>query len=119
MKSIQTIIISLACMIAVQGCMIDGKDKQADATASAGDEQKTILIYGSVECSHCVEFRDKLDSAGLEYTFYDVEKDQSKGEEMMLKVQKTGFQGYVRFPVVEVGGVVRVSPSFESVEKAL
>jgi glutaredoxin len=99
--------------------MIDGNDKPTGTSTTEAKDQKTILVYGNVDCSHCVDFRDKLDSAGLEYTFYDVEQDQSKGEEMMLKVQRTGFQGYIRLPVVEVGGVIRVSPTFESVEKAL
>jgi len=119
MNTIKAIVISAACLIALQGCMIDGKDKQTEASKTEAKDQKSILVYGNVECSHCVEFRDKLDSAGLDYTFYDVEQDQSKADEMLVKVQQTGFQGYIRLPVVEVNGVVRVAPSFDSVEKAL
>jgi len=99
--------------------MIDGKENKDNALAQAQEKQKPILVYGSMECSHCVDFKDKLDSAGLEYTFYDVEKDQSKGDEMLLKVQRTGYQGYIKFPVIEVDGVIRVAPSFASVEQIL
>jgi glutaredoxin len=123
MKTIKILVITLTSFFALQGCMVDNQEKQAGAETAASEAnaepQKTILVYGSDECSHCVDFKAQLDSAGLEYTFYDVEKDQSKGEEMMLKVQRTGFQGYVRFPVVEVDGKIVVAPRFETVESAL
>lgn len=119
MKNFKLFVFSFTLLVGLQACMVDGKEQKADASSSENENQKTILVYGSDGCDHCVDFKAQLDSAGLEYTFYDVEKDQSKGDEMMLKVQRTGFQGYVRFPVVEVDGVVRVAPTFESVERAL
>lgn len=91
----------------------------SNSNLSSTSDQKSILVYGSDECSHCVEFKDKLDSAGLSYTFYDVEKDKSKGDEMLLKVQRTGYQGYVRFPVIEIDGEIRVAPDFNQVEEIL
>jgi len=119
MKTIKILVITVASFFALQGCMVDNQEQQADANTVEATPQKTILVYGSDECSHCVDFKDQLDSAGLEYTFYDVEKDQSKGDEMLMKVQRTGFQGYIRFPVVEVDGKIVVAPRFETVESAL
>jgi glutaredoxin len=121
MKIARTLIICLFSFFALQACMIDGKEQDTAVTdaSNSDDAQKEIIVYGSDECSHCVDFKNQLDSAGLEYTFYDVEKDQSKGDEMLMKVQRTGFQGYIRFPVVEVDGIVRVAPSFDQFEKAL
>jgi len=119
MRILIPMIITLLSLSGLSSCMIDGKEQeQADSSAKTAN-QKEIIVYGSEECDHCIEFREELEEAGLAYTFYDVEKDPQKANEMMLKVQRTGFQGYVRFPVVEVAGVVRVSPSLEQVQRAL
>lgn len=119
MKNFRIVTLILLSFFALQSCMVDSNEQKAEASVSEAQPQKTILVYGSDECSHCVDFKAQLDSAGLEYTFYDVEKDQSKGDEMLLKVQRTGFQGYIRFPVVEVDGKIVVAPKFKTVESAL
>ncbi|WPP51252.1 glutaredoxin family protein [Catalinimonas niigatensis] len=116
MKWIKIIALFILCF-SLQQCMIDGSKEST--TTEQSQDQKTILVYGSDECSHCVDFKKKLDSAGYEYTFYDVEKNQSLADEMLLKVQESGFQGYISFPVVEVNGVVKVNPTLETVKQAL
>lgn len=103
--------------ISLQQCMMDEK-KESTATEES-QEQNAILVYGSDECSHCVDFKKKLDSAGYAYTFYDVEKDQYLADEMLLKVQQSGFRGYIRFPVVVVNDELKVNPTFEEVQQSL
>ncbi|WKN30733.1 glutaredoxin family protein [Porifericola rhodea] len=98
--------------------MIDSKDK-AEADTEQVAQASTILVYGSDECSHCVNFKKKLDSAGYEYTFYDVEKEQKNADEMLLKLQKSGFRGNIHLPVVEVNGNMHVNPELQIIEQAL
>ncbi len=116
MKWIKIITIASLCF-SLQQCMVD-ENKENSASTQA-QSQKNIVVYGSDECSHCVDFKKQLDSAGYEYTFYDVEKDQSKGDEMLLKVQQTGFRGNISFPVIVVDGAVKVAPSFQDLEQSL
>ncbi len=74
--------------------------------------QKTIAVYGSESCDHCIDFRKQLDSAMLKYTFYDVEADERYFNEMMRKIQSANYRGYIGFPVVDVEGKIYVRPDF-------
>lgn len=98
--------------------MTDGS-KESAATEESPKTQKSILIYGSDECSHCVNFKKKLDSAGYIYTFYDVEKDQSYADQMLLKLQQIGFRGNISLPVVVLEDGIKVGATFEEVEQLL
>ncbi|MFP4093778.1 MAG: glutaredoxin family protein [Cyclobacteriaceae bacterium] len=117
MKKIKIFSFALLLMIGLQQCMIDGKSEQADSEQAVA--QKEIIVYGSDECNHCVDFKKKLDDAGLEYTFYDVEKDQSKVNDMLMVVQRAGIRGNINYPVVVVDGDVQISPTFEQFQKAM
>jgi len=79
--------------------------------------QKMIIVYGSMHCDHCLAFRRKLDSRGLEYTFNDVDNSDELFKEMQVKIQSINYTGYVNFPIVDIGGKILVNPKFNEAEK--
>jgi glutaredoxin len=117
MKKFKIFSLALLLLIGFQQCMVDGNS--AGESTEVAVTQKTIIVYGSDECQHCVDFKKQLDDAGLEYTFHDLEKDQSKVNEMLTKVQRTGYRGNISYPVVDVGGQIVISPRFENFRKML
>ncbi len=77
--------------------------------------QKEMIVYGSNTCDHCISFKQKMDSLGIKYTFYDVQEDQTKAQEMLDKLEKVNFIGNIAFPVVDIEGRVMVSPEIPMV----
>lgn len=78
-----------------------------------------IIVYGSRECIHCVRFMASLDSAGILYKFFDVEKDQNRFQEMYQKIKKNDIKGYISYPVVEINGNLYVRPDIKTVKEHL
>ena len=114
MKKILPILI-----IALAFTFCNGNKEQARNTEETAAQntasQKEMLIYGSNECEHCIAFKKKMDSLDIKYTFYDVQVDQSKADEMLRKLEEVKFMGYIAFPVVDVEGDVMVSPELKKV----
>ncbi|MFK7954447.1 MAG: glutaredoxin family protein [Ekhidna sp.] len=63
-----------------------------------------VAIYGSNSCDHCINLKKALDSAQIEYRFYDIEIDQAKENEMVSLLNKYRRGGHVTFPVAEING---------------
>ena len=78
-------------------------------------QTKDIIVYGSDNCDHCVEFKAKLDSIGFEYDFRDVEFDQMMAHEMTYKVRRSGVSGGFSYPVIDVEGKILVAPELQEV----
>ena len=80
----------------------------------------SITLYGREGCGLCKAMRKNLDNAGIVYTFYDVDADESKNTEMWQKIQSSdpGIKN-VQFPVVDINGLILMSPSFEEVMRYL
>ena len=100
----------------------DRKEQASNGNIAANTEvaaQKEMLIYGSDECDHCIAFKKKMDSLNISYTFYDVQVDQSKADEMLRKLEEVKFMGYIAFPVVDVEGKVMVNPELKAVMAAV
>lgn len=81
--------------------------------------QKNIIVYGSDHCVHCQIFRRKLESKGIEYTFLDVDKNDKYFLELQEKIKKSGFKGYVQYPVLDIEGQILVYPEFSEAEKLM
>ena len=64
--------------------------------------QKSIVVYGSRQCPHCVNFKSKLDSIGLEYTFHDIDVSDQYALEMVARVKASGHTEGISIPVVVV-----------------
>ncbi len=105
------IIIIIFIFSLLQGC--NTKRKNIDTSGNITPVvQKTIIVYGSESCDHCIDFRKKLDSVKLKYTFHDVEADERYFSEMMRKIQAANYKGYIGFPVIDVEGNVYIRPDF-------
>lgn len=101
--------------LAVLSCSPSGKDENTSAASSAPASQKQMLVYGSNECDHCINFKKKMDSLGIKYTFFDVNVDESKANEMLAKLQQARFVGNITLPVVDIEGRVMVNPDLQMV----
>jgi len=114
----RTIIIGLAifCVLLTnEGCETKSTEAAKKESLEARSSQKEMIVYGSNTCDHCIDFKRKMDSLGVKYTFYDVEVDQRKADEMLAKLEKARFMGYISFPVVDIEGRVMVSPELPMV----
>ena len=64
--------------------------------------QKSIVVYGSNQCSHCLNLKAKLDSIGLKYIFYDIDVSNQYALEMVERVKVAGHTERFSIPVVLV-----------------
>lgn len=119
MKSKLIILMALCiCMTMVFGC--DQKRKSIDTSGNITPKvAKIITIYGSENCDHCIDFRRRVDSLGVEYTFKDAEANEEYYREMVLKVQQKNSKGDISFPVVEINDRIMVRPEMDAFLKEL
>ena len=82
---------------------------------SSVKQTKDIIVYGSNNCDHCVDFKAQLDSVGFTYDFRDVEFNDAVANEMYNKVQAAKIQGRINYPVIDVDGKIMVAPSLSEV----
>ncbi|MFT4737013.1 MAG: glutaredoxin [Paraglaciecola sp.] len=98
------------------GCSTESSQSSAQETTV----QKEIVVFGSNQCSHCLDFKSKLDSAGLTYTFHDIDVDDQRAEEMIERLQAINFEGRVSLPVIMVNNQrMYVAPDFADIAKAV
>jgi len=76
-------------------------------------KQKQIIVYGSMDCDHCLTFIRKLDSRGIEYEFRDVDESDTYFLELRQKIASINYTGYVQFPVLDIEGSILVNPDFK------
>ena len=112
----------LLCVLASCSSKDDHKRIISDNTLDSSPSeirgsQKNIIVYGSDLCVHCQIFRRKLESRGIEYTFLDVDKNDKYFLELQEKIKKSGFKGYVQYPVLDIEGQILVYPEFSEAEK--
>jgi len=88
------------------------KDKIDTSNNLTPKVENRITIYGSENCDHCLEFRDKADSLNIKYVFKDAEKNETYYNELAQKIQVAGIPGYISFPVVEINEKLYIRPKF-------
>lgn len=83
----------------------------------------TIIVYGTEYCGYTRAMRHDLDGEKYLYSYYDVNKDESKNEEMWKKVRLVcptcELSGSVKIPVMDLNGQVYIRPTFEEVKKII
>ncbi len=108
-------------------CSENKGDKQGSEITSGEIEkisksrgsQKNIIVYGSMECNHCHEFRRKLESKGISYEFRDVDENDAYFVELQNLIRSINYKGYVSYPVIKIDGEVFVNPDFSYVENKM
>lgn len=81
--------------------------------------QKNVIIYGSENCDHCIEFRKYMDAAKFTYEFKDAEASEQVYQELLKKIQLANYKGYVSFPVLDIEGKIYVKPEFSTIRNLL
>jgi len=89
--------------------------QSADTNKSSIKQTKEIIVYGSNNCDHCVDFKAQLDSVGLTYDFRDVEFDDAMNNELYRKVQEAKITGRINYPVIDIEGKIMVTPTLREV----
>lgn len=84
----------------------------------------TIYVYGRPGCGFCSSLMNGLDSEDIPYTFYNIDEEPEKSQEMWDKLNAAGMGGgSVGLPVVdvEVDGVphIFIRPDIEEDIKPL
>jgi len=105
-------------------CAENKREKQESETTSGTIDDKTrprgtqkkVIVYGSMECNHCHEFRRKLESKGIIYEFRDVDENDAFFIELQNLIRSINYKGYVSYPVIDIEGDVYVNPDFREVE---
>lgn len=97
-----------------------GKQKEsADQSTEGGYAANKIIVYGSKTCPHCVAFLKKMDEAGISYNFREVDNNDDNFKEMLAKIHKINYGGYIQYPVLDVNGEIMIAPEFEAFKKSL
>jgi len=78
-------------------------------------QTKEIIVYGSANCHHCVEFKVQLDSVGFTDDFRDVEFNSMMNNEMNAKVRASGVLGGFKYPVIDIDGNILIAPELQAV----
>ena len=67
--------------------------------------KKTIIIYGSDECHHCIETKAFLKEKKIDFVFYDIDKNPVALQEMLLKLRQANIStSNLGIPVVDKNG---------------
>ena len=72
-----------------------------------------LVIYGAEWCAFCHTAMQYLDKLGVKYTYYDIDKDLTKGREVIEKSGQTGI------PVLDIGGEIIVGFDRPKIDAAL
>lgn len=113
MKMINRIL--LVTSIAFIAVVCNSKKDSIDTSNNTVPEaQKELIIYGSENCDHCLEFRQKIDSMKIDYVFKDAEANENYYNELAAKINRANLQGYIAFPVIEIDGRLMVRPEFDN-----
>lgn len=107
--------VAVVMLLVGTGCETKTAEKAKSEVVAEKASQKEMIVYGSDTCDHCISFKKKMDSLGIKYTFYDVQVDQAKAQEMLDKLARVNFIGNIAFPVVDIEGRVMVSPEIPMV----
>ena len=107
LKSLMNLkILPIVLIIALIGTLIECESAPKKALNNeqiiAQVKQKSIVVYGSSQCSHCINLKAKLDSIGLKYTFYDIDVSNQYALEMVERAKVVGYTQGFSIPVVVV-----------------
>jgi len=66
---------------------------------------KKMIVYGSDSCHSCLDTKAFLNEKNIEFTYYDIDVNKSKEQEMLLKLQKANISiQTLSLPVVDNRG---------------
>lgn len=87
----------------------------AQEKISTAKSVKTLIVYGSESCPHCIATKEFLDKKKVKYKFLDIDKDIEALKEMLDKLKKANISlSNVEIPVIDNNGDVFINtPNFQ------
>lgn len=94
--------------------------KKVEPQRSRYATNNSIILYGRETCGLTQDFRRQLDAIQAKYTFYDVDLNPNRQNEMFNKVNYyyPGME-MITFPVIDVNGRLLISPNFNDFTRYL
>ena len=90
---------TILCLALITGSIIfngcTSKTESGNDEAIDRSTQVQLVIYGSNSCGHCIDFKAKLDSLNISYTFNDVEQNKALADEMLEVVHAANYYDYI------------------------
>ena len=82
----------------------------------AGEAFGEVILYGRKTCGLCTRMMKNLDNDGIPYTFKNIDDRNNQSEIKDIR-EKAGIKEHFRLPLMDINGIIKVSPSFEEVKK--
>ena len=117
-REFQFFIFAVATLF-MYSCKTEVKESPAEllkVDVASIEKQHSVVVYGSMDCDHCLAFKSQLDSVGLTYEFKDVMKTKALENELMAKVKEFNFTEYINLPVILIDNkYFLVAPTIDKV----
>ncbi len=96
-------------ILTVFGCS-DGSTTNGKGDASVSEvaspsmtlSDSSVVMYGSDGCSHCVHFKQKLDSAGVGYIFNEIEDNNKNVLALQSLLAQYKIRERIKLPVIHL-----------------
>lgn len=70
------------------------------------ETKKEIIVYGSDSCHSCLDTKAFLKNKKIKFTYYDIDINKEKEQEMLTKLQKANISIHtLSIPVIDNKGV--------------
>lgn len=70
-------------------------------------KKEKIIVYGSDSCHSCLDTKAFLKEKKVEFTYYDIDVNKEKEQEMLIKLQKANISIHtLSLPVIDNKGDV-------------
>lgn len=70
-------------------------------------EKEKMIVYGSDNCHSCLDTKAFLKEKNIKFTYYDIDVNKVKEQEMLVKLQKANIPTYtLSLPVIDNKGDV-------------
>lgn len=70
-------------------------------------KKEKIIVYGSDSCHSCLDTKAFLNDKKIEFTYYDIDVNKEKEQEMLVKLQKANISIHtLNLPVIDNKGAI-------------
>ena len=95
----------LSFVFALIGQGAYSQTKPVDSVAIKSLKTNKLIVYGSDTCHYCIDAKSFLKEKNIAFTYYDVDVNLEKQNEMIVKLQKSGISlDAISLPIVDLNG---------------
>lgn len=100
------------CVLLFFGIMHFGVAQEPVKDSVPVKKSEILIMYGSINCHYCIDTKAYLKEKKIPFEFYDIDQDEQKMYEMLLKLNKNGMNtSNVRLPVIDQSGKLLMNSS--------